>query len=415
MPERPLRVVLLAPYLNGDGLGEAYSVFNWTQALAEITDLTVLSIVGKQDLAAQLPKARVVTISDPSLLMGSLTRFNAMAKPWLPFYFRWARRWIKAAMGRGEAFDIAHQILPQAMRYASPLAGLGLPYVIGPLGGSLETPKGFVHEVRGGGIYTRLRTLDRPRLRYDPRLRKGYEEAALILGVAPYIAETFREANLGIQRFEPVLERGHDGRLPLIERTSGVGEAHLLHVGRGIRTKGLRDVIRAMALLKDLPGVQLTSAGDGEDMDACKNEARQLGVAERVTFLGRVPRDEVDRLYAAADIFCFPSFREPMGGVFFEAMEFGLPVITAARGGPDFIIDETCGLRLPVETPDQFTRAIAEAIRALAMEPERRRQLGAGSQARLQTFGGWPEKARHLDELYRSILSTGFRSGYKSG
>lgn len=405
MPETRLKVVLLAPYLNGEGLGEVYSIFQWTKALAEVVDLTVLSVTGRHDLAAQLPHARVITIRDPAVFRGPLTRFNAMAKPWLPVYFRWARHWIKQAMAKGDTFDIAHQILPQAMRYASPLPGLGLPYVIGPLGGSLDAPPAFAPEIRGGGVYTRLRALDRPRLRRDPRLRRGFEKAGLVLGVAPYIRDTLSEAGITLKRFEPVLERGFSGDLPEIARASGAGEAHLLHVGRAIRTKGLRDVIRAMARLRDLPGVRLTSAGDGEDLEACRAEAAALGVAERVTFLGRVPREAVDRLYEQADIFCFPSFREPMGGVFFEAMEWGLPVITAARGGPDFIIDETCGLRLPVQTPEQFSAAIAGAVRDLAMDPERRRALGAGAQARLRSFGSWSDKARGLVALYRDTIA----------
>ena len=109
------------------------------------------------------------------------------------------------------------------------------------------------------------------------------------------------------------------------------GRVVLLHVGRAVRTKGLRDVVRAMARLEDLPGVSLVSAGDGEDLEACRAEAVKLGVASRITFLGKISREEVEGHYAAADVFCFPSFREPMGGVFFEAMAHGLPVITAAR------------------------------------------------------------------------------------
>ena len=124
-----------------------------------------------------------------------------------------------------------------------------------------------------------------------------------------------------------------------------------------------------------------------------------------MTFLGRVPRTEVDRLYEQSDVFAFPSFREPMGGVFFEAMEYGLPVITAARGGPDFIIDDTCGIRLPVDTPEQFAAAIAGAIRDLALDPARRLALGKGAQARLEGFGDWPQKARDLVDLYHETIA----------
>jgi len=401
-----LKVLVLAPYLNGDGLGEVYSIFKWIEALCDVADVTVLSVTRAHvPLADHLPDARVIRFIEPDFLGARLTRLNAMAKPYLPVFFRKARAWIKSEIAKGAHFDIAHQILPQAMRYASPLAGLRLPYVIGPLGGSLTTPAAFASEIAGGGIYTRLRGIDRPRLAYDPWLRRGYREAGLILGVAPYINYTLHTAGITPRRFVPVLERGHPGTLPQITRHADVGRLQLLHVGRVIRTKGLRDVIRALAHLRDLPGVTLVSAGDGEDLAACKREAADLGLENRVTFLGRVPRTAVDTLYEQSDVFAFPSFREPMGGVFFEAMEYGLPVIAAARGGPDFIIDDTCGIRLPVETPDQFATAIAGAIRDLAQDPARRLRLGEGAQTRLQSFGDWPQKARDLVALYHETIA----------
>lgn len=407
MPER-LRVLILAPYLNGEGLGEVYSIFKWVEALSARADLTVLSVNdGTIDLAAQLPLARVVTFREPALLNRRFAALNRVAKPWIPVFFTRARRWIARALAAGTTWDIAHQMLPQAMRYASPLPGLGLPFVVGPLGGSLETPPGFLSEVSETGFAARLRALDRWRLSNDRRLRRGYEQAGLILGVAPYVGETLRETGVRLQRFEAVLERGHEGRFPVVERTSSPGEAHLLHVGRAVRTKGLRDVIRAMAHVRDLPGVRLTSAGDGPDLAACRAETAKLGIADRVTFLGRIPREKVDDLYAAADIFCFPSFREPMGGVFFEAMEFGLPVIAAARGGPDFILDETCAIKLPVENPAQFAADIARAIRILAENPARRRRMGRAAADRLRNLGDWGAKAARLEDLYREVLAAG--------
>ncbi len=409
MPDVPkrLRVLIIAPYLNGDGLGEVYSIFKWVEALAERADITVLTVNdGEIDAAKQLPRAQVISFLEPTWLNTHFRKLNMSAKPWLPVFFSQVRRRIRFELARGTRWDVAHQVLPQAMRYASPLRDLGIPYVVGPLGGSLETPPGFQGEVRETGFAARARKFDRWRLRHDRALRRGYEGAELILGVAPYVAETLRETGVAVRRFEPILERGHEGRFPEVTRTSGPGEAHLLHVGRGVRTKGLRDVVRALAELRDLPGVRLTSAGDGPEIALVRTEAETLGVADQVRFLGQVPRQQVDVLYAAADIFAFPSFREPMGGVFFEAMEWGLPVIAAARGGPDFILDDTCAIRLQAETPAQFAHDIAQAIRALALDPERRRRMGAAAVERLKSVGGWSERAARLEALYREILTT---------
>lgn len=403
----PLRVLIIAPALDGGDLGEVYSAFQWVEALSCVAEVTVLatSRLGAMPLAQQLPRARVVTWPEPAFLYQKFERFNAMAKPALPLFARQVQRWVRDAQAAGDDFDIAHQILPQAMRHASALRKLGIPYIIGPLGGGLETPDGFKGEVQGGSGMSRLRALDGFRLKHDTGLRSTYTKAELVLGVAPYIGEKLISSGLASVRFKPVLERGHGILPPEHSRQDAVGQLRLLHVGRAVRTKGLRDTVRAMAQLRDLPGVTLTSAGDGDDLAACRAEAQALGVADRITFLGKIPREAVEAEYAAADVFCFPSFREPMGGVFFEAMAHGLPVITAARGGPDFIIDDASGIRLPVEAPEQFARDIAGAIRRLTMNPAQRLALGRGARARLMSFGTWEDKAVSTVQMYRDILT----------
>lgn len=404
---RTLRVLIVAPALDGGDVGEVYSAFQLVEALSRVAQVTVLATARQGvPLAQQLPLAEVVTWPEPAILYRKFERFNAIAKPWLPIFGHKLRAWVRSAQLRGQSFDIAHQILPQGMRHASPLHGLGIPYVIGPLGGGLATPAGFITELGGRSALSRLRAIDGFRLRHDRRLRASYSAAELILGVAPYVGVRLAEVGLGDRPFRPVLERAH-GALPHEnQRHAEAGRLRMLHVGRAIRTKGLRDTVRAMSHLRDLPDVTLISAGDGDDLSACRQEAERLGVADRITFLGRIPRAAVDAEYAAADIFCFPSFREPMGGVFFEAMEHGLPVIAAAYGGPDFIIDDRSGIRVPVRTPEQFALDIADAIRKLAMDPGLRLEMGRGARARLMSFGTWGDKAEWLLKTYQDILES---------
>lgn len=402
-----LKVVVVGPGLDGTDVGESYSAARFVEALSHRTELTILSNTrqGRTPLEDQYPEARVITWPEPAFLQARFERFNAMAQPAVPGFFRKVRAWIATAAKAGETFDIGHQIAPQGMRYASPFRGSDLPYVVGPLGGGLATPPGFAHEVTDGALVRRLRALDGWRLRHDPALRRGYMDASLIIGVAPYIGETLRAA-MPVKRFEVVLERAHAGLEDVIERPKIPGQLKLAHVGRGIRTKGLRDVIRALAQLGDMPGITLTSAGDGPDMAACRAEAEALGVADRVRFLGRIPREDVDQVMREADVFAFPSFREPMGGVLFEALSWGLPIVTAARGGPAYIVDESCGIRLPATTPDQLARDLAVTFRDLAGNPDTRTALEAGARARLMSFGTWDEKAARMVGLYHEILGT---------
>ncbi|WP_406648184.1 glycosyltransferase family 4 protein [Aliisedimentitalea scapharcae] len=398
-----MKILLIAPNIDATDVGEAFVAFKWANALSERVDLTVLAFQrpGRPDLATQLPKARVVTWAEPAWVRKH-ERLNAMLKPAWPYFARCVGHWLRSALNRGAHFDLAHQLMPQAARYASPLRRFAIPYLIGPLGGALETPASFRSEAASAPVFTRLRQLDRLRFKYDPFLRDTYQRAACVLGVAPYVQDVL--GDIPLQRFEPVLELGIDDVAPVHHRPIKTGHLRVLHVGRGVRTKGLRDAVRALGQLKEMPGITLTSAGAGEEINLCRAEAARLGVADRVRFLGRIPRSEVEALYASHDVFCFPSFREPAGGVLYEAMRHGLPTVTANRGGPGWIIDDATGIRIPVKTPDMFAQDIAESLRTLAENPALRIQLGEGARRKVLRDGLWNNKADKLVALYGSVV-----------
>ncbi len=173
--------------------------------------------------------------------------------------------------------------------------------------------------------------LDKARLTHDGLLRSTYETADCVLGIAPYVEE-FLGGELKLRRFEVMSDGALHSVRPPVVRSGRQGPVRLLHVGRTVRTKGLRDVIRAMDRLRDLD-VVLDVLGEGNDSEACKSLVRELGLEDRITLHGMVSRPVVDGFYERADVFVFPSYREPGGGVILEAMSFGLPMVLVDRGG----------------------------------------------------------------------------------
>ena len=399
------KVLALAPYCDGLDVGEAWCAHQWVSQLSRHAQVTLLTLRRKNHTPAsvQLPNVDVIEW-DERFYSQRFNRLSSMLKPsYLSFYTQ-ARRWIRRSLQQGRHFDVAHQFTPIALRYPSPLAGLPIPYVIGPLGGSLDTPEGFADECRSSAGYTRLRALDRWRLRHDPLLRRSYSGAAALLGVAPYVGELLKHASP--KRFEVISELGIDSLAP--PRNSPVTGTHLrlVHVGRAVRTKGLRDAIRALSRLPQDVSVHLDVAGQGEELLVCRNEARKLGVSNYVTFHGQVSRDRVEELYMQADAFLFPSFREPSGSVVFEALRHGLPVITTDLGGPGYVVDETCGITVPAIEPQQLADDLASAITSLARDPALRTMLAEGARKRISHIGLWDKKIQWLTGLYAQLLET---------
>jgi glycosyltransferase involved in cell wall biosynthesis len=120
----------------------------------------------------------------------------------------------------------------------------------------------------------------------------------------------------------------------------------IISVGRLAEEKNWVTLLEAFALaLKSQPDIRLALLGDGPQANALRRLAGELEVAERVTFVGKVPFEEVPDYLKAADLFAFASLTETQGLVTLEAMAAGLPVVAVdAAGTRDILEDGRQGL-----------------------------------------------------------------------
>jgi glycosyltransferase involved in cell wall biosynthesis len=397
------RLLLLTSACDGEDVGEAWVGYQWVSRLAARHDVTLLTMHRRDRTppSRQLPDARVIEWRDPAIVTLH-DRLNSLLKPgYVPFY-RGARRWIRAALARGERFDVAHQLLPVGMRYPSPAAGLGIPFMIGPVGGSLANPPGFVDDT--APWFVRLRGLDDLRLRHDPLLRRTYERADCVLGIADYVRDNL--AGLDVRRLEIMAETAlvslpDPGPRP---RPPADGTVRLLYVGRLVRTKGLRDAIRAVALLKTSTPVVLDAVGEGPDRTACEALIAELGLGDVVRLHGWQDRDRVAAFYRAADVFLFPSYREPGGNVVFESMGYGLPLVVSDRGGPGSFVTDACAIRVRPESEGQYAAGLAAALTRLVEDPALRARMGDAGRRHVAETGVWDRKVEQLEALYDDVL-----------
>jgi glycosyltransferase involved in cell wall biosynthesis len=111
----------------------------------------------------------------------------------------------------------------------------------------------------------------------------------------------------------------------------------IVNVGRLAAQKNQHMLLK---LLTHIPRVQLAIAGEGELRSTLENEARALGVADRLFLLGEVPPEEIGDFLAAGDVFIFPSIYEATGLAMVEAMQLGLPVIASDIPGIREVLDD---------------------------------------------------------------------------
>jgi glycosyltransferase involved in cell wall biosynthesis len=155
----------------------------------------------------------------------------------------------------------------------------------------------------------------------------------------------------------------------------------------------------ALEAVAAVPDVTLVIAGDGPDRAALERQARELGLETRVRFLGSVSREQVLRLFRAADASVLSSAWENFPHTVVEALAAGCPVIATAVGGvPEVIREGENGLLVPAND----VPALAAAIRRLFDDEELRRRL---AQAAPESVAGYTEEAmftRIEDELARA-------------
>jgi glycosyltransferase involved in cell wall biosynthesis len=209
----------------------------------------------------------------------------------------------------------------------------------------------FAHVARLGGYYQ----------------AKYYRGADFLIGNTRGIARWLKSQGLWPESRIRYLPNFVDGaRAPPLPRArfdTPDDAPLLLCLGRLHRNKAFDVAMRALAAL---PDAYLWLAGDGPERPALQRLAGELGVADRIRWLGW--RDDAPALYAAVDLLLCSSRVEPLGNIVIEAWAHGVPVVAAAADGPsELIVDGSTGLLVPVEDHAALAAAAATVLQSPAL------------------------------------------------
>ncbi len=182
----------------------------------------------------------------------------------------------------------------------------------------------------------------------------------------------------------------------------------LLFVGRLERLKGVEIAIRSLGLLRDRrhDDVRLlilgedSHEGDESEKDRLKAIAAEVGVRDRVDFIGSVAHHELPYFYAAADVCVMPSYSESFGLVALEAQACGCPVVASGVSGLRSVVrDEVSGYLIDEHDP----AAYAERIGRLLENAELAQQMGRRGRLLAQRFS-WTRTADRLEGLFEQVV-----------
>jgi len=175
----------------------------------------------------------------------------------------------------------------------------------------------------------------------------------------------------------------------------------LMHISNFRPVKRIRDVVTVFAKVAATVDSRLILVGDGPEAPIARELAKELGVLDRITFVGVV--DRVAPLLAAADLFLLPSSTESFGLVALEAMASSVPVIASDVGGiPEVVEHGVSGFLSPVGDVD----AMAENAIALLSDDDVYCRFSEAARRRAIEHFDYRGLVSEYEKLYRRVLST---------
>lgn len=247
--------------------------------------------------------------------------------------------------------------------------------------------------------------------RFAAQVRQAVESIDQIATVSRAIREATEQAGAPVRPVE-VVPNGADTTV-FFPRDRGETRARLgipddglviSYVGKLVPRKGVDVLMEAMGLLarRMTPLPRLVAAGIGELRPSLEARARELGIADRVTFVGKVPHDDVARYMAAGDVFVLPSHSEGLPTVACESLNCGVPMVaTAVDGTPEIVRHEETGLLVPAgDAP-----ALADALERILTDDALRARLAATAHDVGVSEFTWAANAARTAALYEALVA----------
>lgn len=329
----------------------------------------------------------------------------------LAYYYFWQlgiKRLARRLHQEVGPFDLAHHVTFVNDWMPSGVAGLRVPFIWGPVGGSTHViPKAFKGALA-------------PRERAFEAIRRGTQE--LLKRFDPFVIATRRSARLiltyteealaGIpRRFRAktrpivhigVIEAELPAKRPLSKRDGGF---NVLTGGRLVHWKGFDLLIEGFGRIAPAnPSIRIDVTGKGSFKATLERLAASSGIEDRVRFLGQLPdRSDVYAALVECDLFALPTLRDGPPVAILEAMLAGKPILCLDFGATRELVPDQAGIKIPVHSRPQVVADLAAALEWAVQHPEDLGKMGQEGRKHALSVHNWARIGDEIDAIYREV------------
>lgn len=328
-----------------------------------------------------------------------------------PVYYLAYRKWqskaylVASQMHKESPFDVAHEFTIQSARTPGFLWKLRVPFVWGPVSGAPVLPLSFygMFGFRGGFRPVTRDLLNRLQARVSRHIPRVARRAAKVFVATPEDkahAERVWKIEAELLPAAGTSPSSH-ARVRMREKNEPL---RIVWSGLMVPRKALPILLRALAGVSGLEMKwSLDILGDGPMRSQWQKDAEILkNSSSRITWHGRLPIAEAHEKMAQGDVLVHTALTEGTPNVVLEALSFGLPVVCHNACGMGVVVDELCGIRIPLDSPTCSITGFRSALERLISDVGLLATLSEGSLRRSKILS-WDYIACRIADSYTDL------------
>ncbi len=411
MQETPLNI-LVSAYACGPKWGSEIGMgWNWVTSLANHCRLTVITESGfKDDIEESLLKLSLRHIPEFHFIDIGETGRKLFWKQGSFSFYRYYRKWQALAylaaldILKTKDFDLVHQLNMIGYREPGFLWKIKTkPFIWGPVGGFTLMPLRFLPAigVRSALFFVVKNLINVAQMHSLSRVKKAFSRSDVVLA-ATNEAQFSIKKNYNINAFVLNETGARNGNSDLLIKRNNVVPV-IIWCGLITGRKALPLALKTINKLDKTKDFQFHIFGDGPDRVFCERLAKKLGIESKCFWHGQVENAKVILKMRGADLLFFTSLVEGTPHVVLEALANGCPVICHDTCGQGSVVNEKCGIKIPVISPDKSVTLFAQSINELFANHEKITSLSLGAKKRAEELS-WDNKVTEMLNFYNLAI-----------